>query len=95
MVRHVKTNSVLKIKKMGYVTMGHWEKIQVGERYEVKPQQFKRSMTGKVNEVRSESIVFEVEQCEWIDQAMAKKHPLIEVTLFDIKKPIVNSYFFS
>ncbi len=80
---------------MGYVIMGHWDAIKVGERYEVKPQQFQRAMTGKVNEVRPQTIVFEVEQCEWIDQAIAKEHPLIEVTLFDIKKPIASNYFFS
>lgn len=75
--------------------MGHWEKIQVGERYEVKPQQFQRAMTGKVNEIRTQSVVFEVEQCEWIDQEMAKQSPLIEVTLSDIKKRMTPNCFFS
>lgn len=69
--------------------------IEVGERYEVKPKQFHRAITGRVAQISGEKILFEVEHCDLIDKQTASHAKLVEADFLDIKKPLTGHYFFS
>ena len=75
--------------------MNLYTDVQVGERYEVQPQQCHRGFIGKVKRVAGQTILFKVENYDICDRDQVAEDHLVEANRLDIKYLIKPSCFFS
>lgn len=70
--------------------------VQLGKKYEVKPETFHRSLVGTAEKITEAGIVFKIEYCDICDREKAAANDLqVLANDVDIKQPINEQCFFS
>lgn len=69
--------------------------IKIGNKYEVKPKEFHRSLVGTAKRVTDQGIIFEVNFCDMCDREKVSDSKEVLATDFDVKQALGEKCFFS
>ncbi|MFV0557557.1 MAG: transcription antitermination protein [Enterococcus sp.] len=71
-------------------------KIELGKKYEVKPESFHRPLIGTAIDVTELGVLFTIDYCELCDKEKARSNEGVVVASFnDVKRQLQTTYFFS